>query len=44
MEYLNERVSGIIYVKELHPLLHPGVVAFEKGTFESSSTTVGKLI
>ena len=25
---------------ELHPPLHLGVVAFEKGAFESSSTTL----
>ena len=35
-------LSGAIHVKEWRPPLHLGVVAIEKGTFESPSTTVTK--
>ena len=37
------RVSGTIERQELHPLLHVGIVAIEKGDFSSPSTTVGQL-
>ena len=34
-------VGGSIQGKELHPPLHLGVVAIEKGAFKSPSTSVG---
>ena len=37
------RVSGAIQGRGWHPLLHFGVVAFEKGAFGSFSITVGQL-
>ena len=36
--------SGAIQGKELRPLLHIGVVAFEKGAFLSPSTTVANFL
>ena len=38
------RVSGIIQRKEKLSSLHLGVVAIEKGAFESPLTTVGQLL
>ena len=36
------RVSGAIWIKELRPLLHYGVVAIGKGAFGSPPTMVGQ--
>ena len=35
-------ISGVIQGKEMHPPLHLGVVAFEKGALGSPSTKVGR--
>ena len=43
-QYTHYGKNGAILRKEYRPPLHLGVVAIEKGTFDSSSTTVANFI